>query len=136
MKKRALILITVLLSFQLAHAAANGPVDPVTRIQGTFATVFQALQSGDVQTLKSHMAGHMYEQYKVLLEENLEYPSFLKNFYRGATFSVTNIVYKGDDALVDVVITFSGGNKTVTKMLLKQDSNQMWKLTEVVHTGK
>src|SRR5512147_1757621 len=78
-----LILTTALSPFEAAHAEAKNPVDSATRIQSTFAIVFQALQSGDVQTLKSHMAGHMYEQYKVLLEQNSEYPAFLRNFYRG-----------------------------------------------------
>jgi hypothetical protein len=118
------------------NATSNKSVDPVVEIQRTFADVFQALQAGDVAALKGHLSGAMYEQYKVLLEENSEYPAFLRNFYKGATFSVDNIAHQGDNALVDVIITFPSGSRTVTKMLLKQVDSNNWKLMRVVHDNR
>ena len=49
---------------------------------------FEALKNGDVSSLLELISGEMYRNNKVLLEQNEQYPEFLRKYYSGAKFIV------------------------------------------------
>src|ERR1044072_6003309 len=80
-----------------ACGAQNVPtVEDTQQVQASLQPLFMAMKNGDVQTMEKYFAGQMYAQYKVLLEENSEYPQFLRDFYRDAKFSVGNVTKTPD----------------------------------------
>lgn len=99
---------------------------------GTFLPLFNALKHGNVEVIKCYIAGDMYRQTKVLLEENKGYPQFLRNFYKGANFSVERAITAEDDIIADVVIEFPHGSKSSTRLRLNKDNGQQWKVVDEV----
>jgi hypothetical protein len=49
---------------------------------------FEGLKNGDIAVIKKHMSRDLYERNRVLLDENLEYPAFLRKYYRDISFRV------------------------------------------------
>jgi hypothetical protein len=111
----------------------------------SFSTLFQAMKDGDVAVIEQYSSGQMSSEYKKLLEQNREYPAFLRNFYKGATFSISGVTPTPDgDMIVDVVIQFGGGSKSVTRLNVKRfdGAPAQWKVTSVaksiqpIHHGR
>lgn len=102
----------------------------------TFNRLFRALKAGDVNTIKKYISNDMYERYKVLLEQNEEYPNFLRDFYRDAKFRVNGIVKDEGTIFVDIMIDFPDGNQSITRMNLKEGKsktgNNIWKVHDIV----
>ena len=88
----------------------------------TFFPLFEALRSGDTEAIKNYISGDMYRQKKVLLEENKDYPRFLREFYRGANFSVERAALIDGDIIADVVIQFPQGSKSHVMLRLKSEN--------------
>jgi hypothetical protein len=99
---------------------------------GTFLPLFKALKDGNVQVIKHYISGNMYRQNRVLLEENKDYPRFLRKFYRGANFSVERIITADGDIIADVVIEFPQGSKSLTKLRLSKANDQQWKVVNEI----
>lgn len=126
------ILFFTLLSISIMHnSAVSGggqDVDPalLQEIESkTMRPFFNALKNGNVEVIKQHISGEMYEESRILLEENEEYPAFLREHYRDARFSVKRGVSSDKGAVVDVMIEFPGGGKQVfTYQLQEQESPQ------------
>ena len=70
----------LLLVFMLAYSAwcadTTGPSDTVLKF-------YEASRHGDVETMKTLIAGPYYKNRKTLLEKNADYPEFLKRYFRG-----------------------------------------------------
>jgi len=79
-----------------------------------------------------YLSGDMYRQTRVLLEENKGYPQFLRNFYKGANFSVKSAVTAGDDIIADIVIEFPHGGKSLARLKLSNENGQQWKVVDEV----
>jgi hypothetical protein len=94
----------------------------------TFFPLFEALRSGDTEAIKNYISGDMYHQKKVLLEENKDYPRFLREFYRGANFSVERAVLIDGDIIANVVIEFPDGDKSHVLLRLTISGDQRWKV--------
>lgn len=94
----------------------------------TFSPLFKALRDGNVEVIKRYISGDMYRQNRVLLEENKDYPRFLRNFYRGANFSVERAIMAEGDIIADVVIEFPQGSKSFTRLRLSKANGQQWKV--------
>ena len=62
----------------------------------TMNPCFEALKNGDVSSIKLCMSEGMYKRYKVLLENNKDYPEFLRNYYRGVDFWVESMIESGN----------------------------------------
>ena len=92
-----------------------------------------ALKDGDVDSIKRYIAGDMYESKKVLLEQNKEYPEFLRNYYRGVEFYVENTAENGDYIIVDITIEYPNGDSGSGKLYLCQinDITQGMQETEI-----
>ena len=89
--------------------------------------LFDALRSGNTGTLKRLFAGEMYAKNKTLLEQNAEYPDFLRNYYQGAIFTITEITPSGDDVLAGfTVLSANGRMQTIHMLLTKQDEPKKW----------
>jgi hypothetical protein len=99
---------------------------------GTFSPLFAALKEGNVKVIKLYLSGDMYRQTRVLLEENKGYPRFLRNFYKGASFSVQRAVTAGDDIIADIVIEFPHGGKSLARLKLSNENGQQWKVVDEV----
>ena len=81
---------------------------------------FNALKAGDVDSIKRYIAGDMYESKKVLLEQNKEYPEFLRNYYRGVEFYKEDIAEDGGYIIVDITIEYPNGDYGSGKLYLWQ----------------
>ena len=104
-------------------------------LRANLNTLFQAMKEGDVATIQQYCSGPMAAEYKTLFEQNQEYPAFLRNFYKGATFTISNVTATPDgEMVVDVVIELGGGSKSLTKLNVKrfEGTPAKWKVTDVV----
>lgn len=77
---------------------------------------FAALRNGDVNAIKRYISSDMYSTYKRLLEDNKEYPKFLRDYYRDAKFHVERTNKVDDRVEFDVVIEFPDGNRSINKL--------------------
>lgn len=84
---------------------------------------FVALKNGDISTLKKLMTTDMYNEKKVLFEQNKEYPNFLRKLYRDATFIIVSANDDGNDILVNAVIKYSDGRRNQLKLYLVSENN-------------
>ncbi len=98
----------------------------------TFSPLFRALKRGDVDTIKKYISEEMYNEYKVLLEENKDYPNFLRNFYRGAKFRRDKIVQVNNNIVANIVVKYKNGDSNLTKLQLKKGKDQVWKIEKTI----
>ena len=79
----------------ILHAAQTARSTPsaseMRELRTSLNTLFQAMKDGDVATIQQYCSGQMSSEYKKLFEENQDYPAFLRNFYKGATFSIAKV---------------------------------------------
>lgn len=105
-------MLLIIICYSLLQAqeipAANDIYEDV--INENVLPFFEALKNGDVSSIKQHVAGEMYEKKKVLLEQNTEYPQFLRNYYQGVEFYVDNVTKSGDYLLVYISIEYPNGD--------------------------
>lgn len=106
----------------------------------TFVPLFRAFKNGDVDAIKEYLSDVMYEKNKVLLEQNKEYPNFLRNFYRDAIFQVRKIVKSEEMVFVDVRVRFPDGYQSVTKVQLKEEKSKagdaIWKVINFMENSQ
>ena len=106
----------VLFSFSVADAAQE-PQDVV-------AAYFHAMKNGDVVTMKSYMGGKLYEKRKILLEQNVNYPDFLRNHYEQGDIQVG----EAHDGVVKVMVQFPDGSIHAHQLVVEQDPDGNWKI--------
>lgn len=101
----------------------------------TVIQFFEASKHGDTETIKRLIAGSFYNQRKVLLEENKDYPNFLRKYYQGTELQIGNIIMEenGTVGVVDIKIQFPDGNVDTNKLLLKKDAIGTWKVVDEMH---
>lgn len=97
-----------------------------TEPQAVVIAYFEAMKTGDIETMKSHMAGKLYQKRKVLLEKNKKYPEFLIGFYEGAELAVIEF----RDGIVRIQIHFPNGSIKYHNLVLKADSAGIWKIVD------
>lgn len=104
---------------------------------------FRALRDGDVSTIKRCISEDMYKKNKALLEQNKDYPKFLRDFYRGARFRSDKAVEIDGNIIVDVVIEFQGSHRSLSKLRLCKerdgsqgnDKGESWRVREIITDG-
>lgn len=127
--KRGLICLMVVALFiggkSLFAAKAPEPGDTVSQF-------FEASKNGDTKTITQLISGSFYDQRKVLLEKNTEYPNFLRRYYRGTELQIGNTVMEEDGTVgvVGMTIQFPDGKVNTTKLLLKKDAAGIWKIVD------
>ena len=142
MRIRFIIYVTaaVMMLCSLSHAnnlPSNNERYEVV-INNVVLPFLDALKNGDVDLIKHYIAGDLYENNRVLLEKNQEYPEFLRNHYHSVEFYIENAVVSGDHIVVHVVIEFSNGDEINAKLCLGKDMNEVsgalegatWKIVE------
>jgi hypothetical protein len=131
-----LLLCTVCPSALHAQAVSPAPsLSEMRELLTSLSALFQAMKDGDVAVIEQYLSGQMSSEYKKLLEQNQAYPTFLRNFYKGATFSIASVTPTSDgDMVVDVVIQLGGGDKSVTRLNAKrfEGAPRVWKVTGIM----
>ena len=91
---------------------------------------FRALQNGDVETVGSLIADPLYSQVKVLLNDNKEYPDFLRNYYLDSHIEIINIYdYPPEHKKVYLELYLSDEKQLIELQLHKSASGD-WKVTK------
>ena len=116
-----------------AEEAVQATPTEALEVSQVFLDFADALKTGNVQVLKGLLSEEMYREYRVLLEENKEYPRFLERYYQGAEIQLENISREGNDLHGRMRITFPGGEMSVLKISVKKkDSNAPWRIGRVL----
>lgn len=137
-----LLIVTLCAAIPSATAAqTNIPAPPsaseMRELYTSLDELFQGMKNGDVAVIQQHFSG--LSEYKVLLEQNKDYPAFLRNFYRGATFNISRVTPTPDgDMVVDVVIQLAGGSRSVTRLNVKgfEGTPVKWRVIGVVKEAR
>jgi hypothetical protein len=138
MKKLLVYLFTAAgLLLNAISAPAQVVVTPavVGEVDSTFTDLFNALKDGDVNRIKSYLSAEEYADYKVLFEQNTDYPEFLRSYYQGATARVVRVdsVLSSDDEVIgEFEIDFPDGEATTTRMRMKRDGAERWNVKKVL----
>jgi hypothetical protein len=120
-------------ALQAQEAVQATPTESI-EVSQVFLPFIDALKTGNVRVLKSLLSEEMYREYRVLLEENKEYPRFLERYYEGAEIQLENIFREGNDLHGVMRVTFPGGDMSVLRISVKKkDSNAPWRIGRVLH---
>jgi hypothetical protein len=138
--RKSIIILTTFAVLVFARAALHAqeavqatPTEYM-EVSSVFLPFVEALKTGNVQVLKSLLSEEMYSEYRVLLEENKEYPRFLKRYYQGAEIQLENIFREGNDLHGVVRFTFPGGDMSLLKIRVgKKDSSAPWRIGRVLN---
>ena len=128
MLKRFYLLIFLIALFvnPLAVYSENFP-------SNTVLSYFETLKMGDIETLKNYTSENFYRKNIVLLEQNKNYPEFLKKFYKGSIVEIIDIEYINErDAVVTVKVIFINKSVGVHKFLLSEYDGE-WKIREELY---
>ncbi len=132
----------VFVSFNILNAQEISRIDLLYKNvkSDTFVPLFRAFKNGDIDAIKEYISDDMYEKNKVLLEQNKEYPNFLRNFYSDAIFQVRKVVKSEEMVFVDVRVRFPSGYQSVTKVQLKEGKNKagdtIWKVINFMENSQ
>lgn len=128
MKKLALILS--FLSLILLSAISNAEEMPLSdslyvEIQNAVIyPFFRSLKDGDINAIKRYISSDMYKKNKRLLEQNRDYPKFLRDYYQGAKFRTERAKKIDGDVVVDVVIEFPNGSRIQNILRLSEEKGK------------
>jgi hypothetical protein len=133
MKKIVIGFSILIICFYCGLSFARGPERPQKSIEEIVNNVvrpfFVTLKNGDIVTLKRLMTKDLYEDRKVLFEQNKAYPSFLRKLYRDADFIIVSANKKGNDILVNAVTKYSDGRQNKLALYLTNKGNRNWKIS-------
>jgi hypothetical protein len=124
------------------HAQMVSPAPSASEMRElhtSFSALFQAMKDGNVAVIEQYFSGSMSAEYKKLLEQNQDYPVFLRSFYKGATFSVASVTpTSAGGMIVDVVIQLGSGSRSVTRLNVKRFDGDAatWKVTGVAKDAR
>ncbi|MDL1984909.1 MAG: hypothetical protein LWX54_12115 [Deltaproteobacteria bacterium] len=128
MKKLALILS--FLSLILLSAISNAEEMPLSDSlyeeikKDVIHPFFKSLKDGDINAIKLHLSSAIYNEYKRLLEENKDYPQFLRDYYQDAKFRTERAKEIDGDVVVDVVIEFPNGSRIQNILRLSEEKGK------------
>ena len=97
----------------------------ISYIDQAFRPFFTALKNGNLDIIRNHIDGEIYENKKVLLEKNKYYGQFLRKFYRDVEFKVVNVIKEDDGIIVMVKMhRIDGEESTISVKLVKGKRSQ------------
>jgi hypothetical protein len=130
-------LLRVITAFSMGSFALGVPSAEAEEPFDTVVSYMEALRAGDTIGAKSHLEGRLYEKKEVLLDQNEEYPDFLRNFYAGAEFYIsdelTDLGPRGQGIAVE--IRFPDGNSSESMAIVEQEPDGSWKIVDEVEAG-
>jgi len=89
---------------------------------------FEALKTGNVRVLDSLLGGDLSIQMKPLLQDNQDYPEYLRQHYLQTTFSIDHLVEKQGVVMARVTVDFPGGTTQTWTLTLKKAKAGEWKI--------
>jgi hypothetical protein len=98
-----------------------------------------ALKNGAVGEFRKYLSNNLYNEYKSLLEENTEYPEFLRSYYKGANIHVLKAFERDGEIEFNVLIEFSGGTQSISALRVSEETNgdeateskNRWKISSI-----
>jgi hypothetical protein len=116
-----------LFALGIPSAEAEEPFDTVT-------SYTKALQAGDTIAVKSYIGGHLYETREVLLDQNEEYPDFLRSRYGEAVFHISDeLIDMGAQGQgVAIEVSFPAGHTSKSIAIVEQAPNGAWMIVDEV----
>lgn len=117
--------IFIALMLPSGHLHADGAV-----VDSTVIPFFTALQSGDINVIKSFIGGDMYQKMITAFEQDKEYGEFLKQRYDGAIFYPTVIKQWEGKMIVRVEVEFQGKEHSTFDLLVKKDTTATWQIID------
>jgi hypothetical protein len=133
----AVVTLLVLLGACCAAAAkaqASISAAEMQELTESFNTLFAAMKDGNVAVIEKYCSGGMLTEYRKLLEQNQEYPAFLRKFYKGASFRIASVTPVSDgERVVDVVIQLGDGSKSIARLTAQRSADvpATWKVTRI-----
>lgn len=96
-------------------------------------TYFDYLKNGDTEGILNILTDPLLSERRTLLENNTDYPEFLRKTYEGANLEIRNVERVDKDIrMVEVEIHLgSDGSSLKTKFLVKK-VNDSWKISEEI----
>jgi hypothetical protein len=88
----------------------------------------EALKTGNVRVLDSLLGGDLSIQMKPLLQDNQDYPEYLRQHYSQTTFSIDHLVEKLGVVMARVTVDFPGGPTQTWALTLKKAKTGEWKI--------
>jgi len=137
MRKNILFLIIISLFFYgFNHSLLNAAgdfldADKTREAKNTVSSFFNGLMNGDLNEIKQYISTEYHHNNRNLLDDNKEYPIFLKEYYHGAKMSLLDMYMAGDNIKVDVEILFPNQTKGAYVIHLGQEDNSTWKVFRV-----
>ena len=117
-------LTVMLVTGNLCQAQEIALTDPelLTIQEQTLVPFFEALKNGDISEIKEHMSLVLYGKNRVLLEENRDYPVFLRDYYSDVRFRVVKaeMGITGEDIIFHVSIEFPDGRSSINELKLSR----------------
>lgn len=101
-----------------SHAQETGSTYPLyAQVQRqVLLPFFDALRKGDIDAIKDYITEDMFGRNKVLLEQNKEYPKFLRGFYRGAKFHIKRVSLGKNKIICDVEVELANGSVSTSRL--------------------
>jgi hypothetical protein len=140
MKRKARVLFRLsgfVLVSSLAFFALGVPCAEAEEPFDTVLSYAEALRTGDTIRIKSHIGGRLYEKRELLLDQNEEYPDYLRKFYDGAVFQISNeLTDLGERGQgVEIEIRFPSGHRSEIMAIVEQEPGGSWTVVDEVDSG-
>jgi hypothetical protein len=121
MRRFNLILILALLPAVAGQLRAESAmdVDPETYQElesSVFSPLFSSLQQGDLESIKKFLKADLYEQYRVLFEQNKDYGQFLRDYYAGTSIQLEKIIRAEEGYVGKAVIYWPDGRSAAISL--------------------
>lgn len=91
-----------------------------SRVSQDLQLFFDALKSGDVNALKTHIGGEVLQRRKSLIEKNKGYSKSLRNQFQAAKFQILDIEAQGKNVSSKVRVIFKSGSEQYIRFLLEK----------------
>jgi hypothetical protein len=119
------------LGMSVSYAAEN------TIINDVINPLFNALKNGDVKSVEAYIGDPLYSEVKVQLQNNQEYPEFLRQYYLESYVEIIKIVdHTNEQKNVYVDLHFSSNDKQTLELQLHKTASGDWKVTQQSIVGE
>ncbi len=129
MKTATILFSSLLIFFMLSPPLTARAAESLDMVR----LYFEAVKAGDVEMIQSYLAGKLLKKRKVLLEENTEYPKFLRDRFGEAEFGIqasTNEQTVNNREVVNANILFRDGSSITTNLITEKDKFGNWKIID------
>jgi len=114
-----------------SEPAASGDPALAARVQTIVMRYSEALKAGDCRGLERLLAPSAFETYRTLCEQNTEYPRFLRDFYRNASFWTSDVQPDGSRARCTLHIQTAEGETSQAMLILERHRGRKWRIARI-----